>query len=60
MTISRARFAEPAVVAIVRSATKVPVCVGVPLMAPVPGLRLRPVGRPVAPNEVGPPLPVIW
>jgi hypothetical protein len=33
---------------------------GVPVIAPVPVLMLKPAGRPVAPYEVGLPEAVIW
>ena len=38
----------------------VPAAVGVPVIAPVPVLMLKPAGRPVAPYEVGLPEAVIW
>ena len=38
----------------------VPATDGVPVMAPVPVLMLKPAGKPVAPYEVGLPEAVIW
>ena len=38
----------------------VPAALGVPVIAPVPVLMLKPAGKPVAPYEVGLPEAVIW
>ena len=51
--ISKARFAVAVDVAvpIARSAVNEPVCVGVPVIAPVLGLMLSPAGSPVDPAQ---------
>ena len=58
-TISDAVPVPPAFVAPIITVED-PAAVGVPVMAPVPVLTLKPAGKPVALKEVGVLLPVIW
>ena len=58
----RAKVALPVPPALVAEIVTllVPAALGVPVIAPVPVLTLKPAGRPVAPYEVELPEAVIW